>query len=294
MPLTRIGKPRSSLSLFRSLAAVWECDEPSGALLDCHGGLDLTDTNTVTTAAGIVGSARLFTRASTEYFSRASSAPLLGGNRSIAMFLACRPAAVNVQQGLVQKDDGAAQRSYRLYLDSSNKLWWDLLGAGTTSYGIASAMTAGNWHGVFAGYDAAADLAVLRLDGGADQTQSDTDGCGSGTAAFEVGRLGTTTNTWGGQIDQVFFWSDYCPSAAERTWLYNAGSLRSYRDLETYSAFWGLAAGLHDWLARLRRPVPRRLRGILSGRTSQRARARGRTVWFPWVHQPALRGGFAL
>ena len=63
---------RPTNSWKRGLVAYWRLDETSGSRLDSSGnGHTLTDNNTVTSGAGKVGTAAVFTRASSERLSRA-------------------------------------------------------------------------------------------------------------------------------------------------------------------------------------------------------------------------------
>src|SRR5690242_13052659 len=64
-------------SLANGLVAFWDLGEASGQRNDSHTNLlHLTDNNTVTSAAGLVGTAAQFTAANTEYLSRVSESLL--------------------------------------------------------------------------------------------------------------------------------------------------------------------------------------------------------------------------
>src|SRR4051812_13880833 len=68
-------------ALYNSLISFWKFDEASGNALDSKGATTLTDVNTVTSAAGLVyPTARLFTAASTEYFTAADAPAISTGN----------------------------------------------------------------------------------------------------------------------------------------------------------------------------------------------------------------------
>lgn len=60
--------------LLTNLVEAWHFDEASGTALGAYAGKDLTDNNTVTSAAGLLGTARYFDSANSEYFSRPDEA----------------------------------------------------------------------------------------------------------------------------------------------------------------------------------------------------------------------------
>ena len=70
------GAPFGGLVSTTDLVDWWPLDEASGNAIGLHAGLDLTDNNTVTAGTGGPGSSnyRVFTRANSESFSRASEA----------------------------------------------------------------------------------------------------------------------------------------------------------------------------------------------------------------------------
>ena len=69
-------EPSASLVSLTNLVSYWKLDEASGNALDAHGTNTLTDSNTVTSAAGKIGDSRHFTRTVPEYFTIADNASL--------------------------------------------------------------------------------------------------------------------------------------------------------------------------------------------------------------------------
>ena len=72
--------PGTPDALLTDLAAYWQLDEASGGRADSIGGNDLTDTNTVTQAAGKIDTAAHFTAANNESLSIADNAALSMGD----------------------------------------------------------------------------------------------------------------------------------------------------------------------------------------------------------------------
>ena len=68
------------MALTDSLISYWKLDEASGNATDSHGTNTLTDTNTVTSVAGKINTARYFTNANTEFFTLADNASLSTGD----------------------------------------------------------------------------------------------------------------------------------------------------------------------------------------------------------------------
>ena len=71
--------PDAGATLGNGLVAFWKLNEQSGTRAAAFSSNDLTDNNTVTFAAGILGNAAVFTSANSEYLSRASNSDLALG-----------------------------------------------------------------------------------------------------------------------------------------------------------------------------------------------------------------------
>jgi hypothetical protein len=86
----------SDHSILTGLVSYWKLDEASGSRADAHGSSNLTDNNTVGSAAGKIGNGALFVAANSEY---------LSGGPSIDL------ASDFTLWGWVQKDDGGLSGS---------------------------------------------------------------------------------------------------------------------------------------------------------------------------------------
>ena len=75
------------MSLLTNLISYWKLDEASGDALDAHGANPLTQTGSVGTAAGKVGTARDFSALTGAYFSHADNVDLSTGD--IDFTIAC-------------------------------------------------------------------------------------------------------------------------------------------------------------------------------------------------------------
>ncbi len=185
----------------------WPLNEASG---DATGGVNsivLTDTNTVTAAAGITTRARQYTAATSEYHTVASHAHLNinTGDVLLSVWFYRDTAA---QQTILSKYEDASN-FYRLELDAANKLHFDCDVGGVTKLdvqGATAVSTTGVWYHVAVVVDRdSAGNCKIYLDG-ADDTDgtptTSTDDCDN-TGALEVGRFGAGGNLWNGRLGRV-------------------------------------------------------------------------------------------
>ena len=77
-------------------------------------------------------------------------------------------------------------------------------------------------------HDAANKKLCIQVNDGAVDEADYTAGVFAGASPFRVGAWANTSGAivrLDGYLDEVAVWKNYIPSAAERTWLYNGGSL---------------------------------------------------------------------
>lgn len=142
-----------------AMQVYYKCDESSGDLLDYFGNCNLTDTNTVGSAAGNVGTARDFVPGSSEYFTRAHHANLaVSGVGAWSVVLAFRPDDVSAVRCLWNKGSGTGggDAEYSMLIDNTASLRSTALNAGSiignaqTSAGVLSTAT---WYFVRTWFD---------------------------------------------------------------------------------------------------------------------------------------------
>lgn len=194
---------------------------------------DLTNTNVVTFAAGKVGDAAHFVRASSQRLTRADNASLstgdidftLGGwfrntSKPAAMYLAAKGdfSGANLEWAL-QYDDGGDR--FRFFILEAITI--------VTDTQIGSPAN-GTWYFIVAGHDSVNNLIFLSINDGAVDTAAHVLGTVDSTAAFTLGARSDAALHYDGDIDQAFFFKRVL-SAADITYLYNSGNGRSYAEL---------------------------------------------------------------
>lgn len=220
------------MALIDSLISYWKLDEASGSALDSHSSNNLTDTNTVGTATGIINGGRDYEEANIEYHTITDNASLSFADEDFSISCWVRPESTpgSNQPFIVGK--GASDWStsngdeYILIMDgfNSNRADWivtdnNFSGAQATSVAGLSAAT---WYHIVAWHDSVANEIGLVINDGTPVTTSYTFGCNNGTSNFTIGGDKNGAFTWDGIIDEVGIWGKVLTSA-EITELYNAG-----------------------------------------------------------------------
>jgi hypothetical protein len=224
-------------SLATNLIGFWELEEASGTRFDSTANdLDLTDNNTVTQAAGVVGNAALFTRANSESLTRASSALLQTGDIDFTWAgWAYRASTMDAGAfpGLISKDASGASLEYAILLSvSANRLEFALQGYAielqANNFGNVPLNT---WFFVVAWHDAINNVVGIQINNGTANTASYSGGVTAQVYGFNIGTSGGSgARNWDGRLDQWGFWKRTL-TVAEKTYLWNSGAGRSYADV---------------------------------------------------------------
>lgn len=228
------------MSLLDGLISHWKLDEASGNALDAHGSNHLTDVNTVGSAVGKIGNARVFNRANSEYFTISDNAELsITGDLTIAGWVRCdQVESSNDQHWLAKWDFDTAQRSYLLrHGGTTKRLEFYVSRNGSSSTGVAAnnfgALSNGVWCYVVAWHDATNDQIGICVNNGTPNTVAYSDGIFDGNAPFRIGALASSSNIymWHGQLDEISIWARVL-TGDERTELYNSGNGLAYEDYD--------------------------------------------------------------
>lgn len=232
-----------------NLTSCWELEETSGTRNDAvvASANNLTDNNTVTQQTGKVGNCAQFTRANSEYLSKADNALLSLGADSPFMLCAAVYADSFSAGGadgkgsnniIVAKwDSSAGQREYFLDYDSASaRFRFAVRGADDSTNGIVSANTfgapgTGTWYYLMGWHDPVANKVFISVNNGTADEVAFSAGTRNGTATFYIGATDFGVgiqNFWDGRIDQVLFYNGGFQDATGRTGLYNSGNLLSY------------------------------------------------------------------
>ncbi len=216
------------------LISGWKMDEASGNALDAVGTNDLTDINSVGTAAGKIGTSRQFNSASSRNFSHADNADLRTGNIdflfSAQVYLDSKPAA---PMTILSKGTAAtvAGREYFLSWQNTSDRFAFSVGDGVTLTTATAnnfgAPAIGAWYFIVAYHDSVNNVVGIRVNNGTANTAAHTPGAQVTAGAFRIGSNEGPGNYWDGRIDEVYFFKRIL-SDAEQTAFYNSGAGKTY------------------------------------------------------------------
>lgn len=218
--------------LLTNLVAYWPLDESSGSRSDVSGnGKTLTDNNTVTSAAGKVGTAAQSAWANSEYLSRADEAAfeLGSGDYTFAGWWKS-PSSFTQYYGILGKGNSAGNRSYSLLTDlgNSNKISW-VYSTDGTAFGLlawSAAPSTSTWYFIVA--RRSGGTLYLSVDNGTEVSVAWAPAYYDGTHPFTLAGSLWEGVEWGEDLyDEWGYWSRSL-TADEITYLYNGGNGRTY------------------------------------------------------------------
>lgn len=220
--------------LLNALIAYWPGNEANGDLIDVHtNGLNLTDVNTVTSAAGkVYATARQYTRSNSENHTRPGDDALFSaGDTDFTIALWCLFDSLAASMICVSKDNVANNREYQLYYTSvTNRLRFEIFNNANNSVGLVddtTVLSTGVWYLVIAWHDAVANTVSIVVNNEAVLSSASTGVPNDGAAPFRIGSH--TYAYFDGRIGPTMFWKS-APggggvlTAAQRTALYNGGA----------------------------------------------------------------------
>lgn len=216
----------------------WNLDEAGGsnAIDSSPNGNDLTETSG--TIASLEGG-RDFELADTEYFIRADNASLSFGDEAFTVgcwvklesqaagqhMIGKWATSVNKLEYRIIYHFGVDRYNFRISQDGIN-----LTAVSADNYGAVPATTKAF---VTAWHDPTANFIYISVDNGAADSAAHATGCNDNTSAFTLG-ANLDAGTPGTYLDGIL-WSSFVyadtMTAAERTWLYNAGVPRKWSEI---------------------------------------------------------------
>lgn len=218
--LTFLTSMKSGSALLTSLESYWKLDEASGTRNDSHGANHLTDNNTVTSAAGIIGNAAQYTSGNNESLSHVDNASLSIGDIDFTFSFWVN--ITDVVVGLIQKDNGASGGIASYYNGAGGIVFYVKCVSGTiTNSTVFTTFSA--WTHVRLYHDSTADLIGTSINNAAPTTLT-TGGSPiiTSAAALEIGYASST-----GLIDEFGFWKRLL-TPTECTAIYNGGAGLTY------------------------------------------------------------------
>ena len=224
------------MAITDNLIAYWRLEEASGQRNDSHGSLHLTDTNTVSSASGKVGTCASFAQVNSEALVRpGDDAELsLSADQAFTIQAWVSLASLATMVVLSKDEESEPNSEYQLqYDDSVNRFVffvWDASAALNIVQSFGQATSVDTWYHVICGHDPANDVLFLSVNNVSLHTDPHTGGTRDTGATFRLGATQAAGFRWNGLMDEVAFWKRVL-TTDEITWLYNAGNGRSYADL---------------------------------------------------------------
>jgi hypothetical protein len=225
------------MALIDNLTAYWTMDEASGTREDSTASnIDLTDVNTVGSAAGIINNGADFEETNDEYFSVADGGGVdPSGAFSFSFWIKYEelPSSGQDDGWMGKWSSTGNQRSFAIggYNNAGTQQAYFLVtGDGSSNVGSFSnsGISAGNWYHIVAIYSPSSYLDLYVNDTRIQNvTSSVPASIFNSTAEFRIADYVTATTTFDGVIDEVGYWSRAITSA-EVTELYNGGAGLAY------------------------------------------------------------------
>jgi hypothetical protein len=218
------------MALLDNLVSYWKLDEASGTRVDIASTNNLTDNNTVGSAAGKIGSAGDFEATNLEYLN-SSAAALRFGDEDFTL-AAWINLESSVDGSVIARYDNSldADRVFTINYVASTQEMQFLIRVGGASYLINAstfgALSLATWYHVVAWHSATSEQMGISVNNTAN-TQAHTAGLATSTVDFTVGARLAGATAFDGLIDEVGAWGTVL-SSTDRTNLYNGGSGLSY------------------------------------------------------------------
>lgn len=222
------------------LVSAWKLDEDAGPRRDAYGTNHLTDNNTVTQAAGVIGSAGLFTAANSEYLSVADNAALSTGDIDFWAVTWAYLNSISADQYIICKYlPAGSQREW--YLARDNATGRFSFGVSATGGGLSASQDAttlgvvasATWYFLMVAHDSIANTISISANGGPFDSSAYTLGVFDSTAPFQIGALATPAGYMDGRIDAVAFGKSPPAGISAlkneiRAYFWNGGNGRQY------------------------------------------------------------------
>lgn len=232
------------MALIDNIVSYWKLDESSGDAADSAGSNTLTNTNTVTYAAGKINNAANFASASSQYFTIADASQTgLDGMADVSFSFwinfASLPTDGNYMIPLAKWNATGNQRSYEVVVRNTSgqytlEIFYSDDGLGGASANVATAnvsLSTSTWYYFVITIAGSSETMTLYKDGSsltlASNSQNGNTSIYDSTSAFEVGRGTSDLGYVNGAIDELGIW-DRVLSASEVTSLYNSGAGNQY------------------------------------------------------------------
>lgn len=218
--------------------AQWTLDESSsGTRADSVGSDDLTDNNTVGSAAGKFSNCAQFVSANSESLSVLHSSANSPGNSDFTVSFWLKLTSKSASQMLVYKSSGGSGEYAIGYGSGSDRLYVQVFGS--INFGTLTQVVANNfgspptdtWMLVVVTHDATADVVSISVDGGTADTGSHTAGIYQpGVGTLRIGADNFSSGYADVCIDDLTILIGYALDSTETSELYNSGTGVAFAD----------------------------------------------------------------
>jgi hypothetical protein len=231
------------MAIADNLSAYWKLEEASGNATDEISSIVLTDTNTVTSATGKVGStARQFTAANSEYLIVADTAALRLSDAEYTWGVWCYANSLGDfnRRIFCKINNPLTLLEYQLFFKRTgdvgfnpNRFTFEVFGASNAVVGtvVADALGApstATWYLILVSHSAVSNQVRIKVNNGTANTASTTGAPTTKAAPFCIGSLSNVASTfWDGRIGPIMMW-DRLLTTQEETDLWNSGNGLQY------------------------------------------------------------------
>lgn len=222
-----------------TLVSYWPLNEASGTRNDSHGSNNLTDNNTVGTAAGKRDGAADFIRANSEFLSITDASQVgLDINSDVTFAFWFNPDTTDAA-GLITKynyDLGNSGRAYAVEwkIDGDISLATSDGGANAQRAGwTGTGISTGSWYHIVVTLDLSAGTAELFVNGVSQGTKTGfPTSIVNNSQPFELAGNAGAGYHFDGKMDEVGIWTEIL-TQDHIDWLYNSGAGRTYFEVST-------------------------------------------------------------
>jgi concanavalin A-like lectin/glucanase superfamily protein len=230
-----------------SVAAAWTLDEASGTRADQVGAIDLTDNNTVLSAAGMFSNAADFEAANSESLSVTDNATVSTGDIDFMFRCWIKIESLDATGVIVIKGDTVTSTcDYALYVGTDGTLNFRVMNPAAslfTTVAWSATLSTATWYLVHAWHDATGNVIGIAVNAGTAVTQAYSDGVRDSAEAFILGAETGATRPYDGLIDDPLLMKGAFLDATERTEDYNAGAGKAFATWAAAGATRGMPFG---------------------------------------------------
>lgn len=220
---------------YRNASAAWPMDETSGTRVDIVGESDLTDNNTVASAAGKFGNAADFELTNSEYLSVADNTAVSFSGASSSGRCWINLESKTADMAVIFKYDNTGdQREYALqYVTASDRLRLIVSNDGAATNIVTAdnfgAVPTATWILVHFWVDTTNSQIGISVNAGTPNLTTHNTGIFNSTSPFVVGAFSDGLEQWfDGLIDDVVLLRGYVMDQAERIVDYNSGTGKAF------------------------------------------------------------------